>query len=159
MTWWLLRLRRLGRDIRAFAMAPWGRRRLAIEAGWELVRARVQTFRTTKAYISDLGEMGRKPPMAAPEQVKMAQEIGEIVRRAAKIAPFRAVCLQQAIAVRRMLSRRGIPATVFLGLSTDGKTTSSTPGERDAHAWVMTGPKVVSGDNDLDRFAVVASFG
>lgn len=159
MNSWLWKLRKLGRNLRAFVRAPWWRKKLALEASWELLRARVQTLRKTKAYIVDLGEIGKKPPDAAPSQIADAQEIGEIVRRTANLAPFRAVCLQQAIAVRRMLYRRNIPSTVYLGLSTDGKTLSSATADRDAHAWVMTGPSVVSGDRDLDRFAVVATFG
>lgn len=159
MNWWLSKLRRLGSDLRAFVLAPTWRKKVALEAAWELLRARIQTLRTTKTYISDLGEIGKEPLIAAPDQVIFAKEIGEIVRRTAKLAPFRAVCLQQAIAVRRMLSRRGIPATVFLGLSTDGKSVGSRNSDRDAHAWVMTGPSVVAGDRDLDRYAIVATFG
>lgn len=158
MNSWLWKIRKLWLNFRAFALAPWRRRKLALEAGWELIRARIQTLRATKTYIADLGEIGKKPTDAAPDQVSQAQEIGEIVRRAANLAPFRAVCLQQAIAVRRMLSRRGIPSTVFLGLSTDGKADTPVGSDRDAHAWVKTGPSVVAGDRELDRFAVVASF-
>jgi len=159
MSSWLWKIRKLWRNLRAFVMAPGWRKKLALEAGWELTRARIQTLRATKTYITDLGEIGKTPPDAAPDQVSQAQEIGEVVRCAANLAPFRAVCLQQAIAVRRMLSRRGIPSTVFLGLSTSGKSEPSNDDGRDAHAWVKTGPCVVSGDNDLDRFAIVATFG
>ncbi|MEM7060699.1 MAG: lasso peptide biosynthesis B2 protein [Pseudomonadota bacterium] len=159
MALWLRKLRRLGRDLRAFITAPWQRRKLALEAGWELIRARFQTLRATKKYIVDLGELGKEPMTAATDQVTEAQEIGEIVRRAAKLAPFRAVCLQQAIAVRRMLNRRDIPSTVYLGLSQGEEDSTAGQADRDAHAWVMAGSSVVAGDRDLHRFAVVATFG
>lgn len=153
----LRKLRQLRKSLTAFLTAPWPRRRLALEAGYELVRARFQTLRATKTYLADLGEMGKDPADAEPAQVEHAREIGHMVAIVAKVAPFRALCLQQAIAVRRMLHRRDIPAKVYLGLSTSAAT---DPGQsRDAHAWVETGPSVVSGDQDLNRFAVVATFG
>lgn len=129
-----------------------------MEAGVELTRARIQTLRATKRYISDLGELGKDPDAADSDQVTQAQEIGHMVSIVARATPFRAVCLQQAIAVRRMLSRRGIPAKVYLGLSTDAAQ-NSVQDSRDAHAWVQAGPSVVAGDQDLNRFAVVATFG
>ena len=158
MTLLLRKLRRFRKILKALLTAPWPRRKLAFEAGCELLRARIQTLRATKSYISDLGELGRAPADPDPAQIAMAGEIGHMVAVVAHAVPFRAVCLQQAIAVRRMLRSRNIPAKVYLGLSTTG---AESPGKigRDAHAWVETGPLIVAGDQDLDRFAVVATFG
>src|SRR5262249_13221344 len=46
-----------------------------------------------------------------------AQAVGRAVARAARHVPFRAACLQQAFAALLMLRRRGLRATVHLGLA------------------------------------------
>lgn len=142
----------------SFLRIPWRLRRMALEAGWELFRARLLTLRPASVYTKQLGEAaeGHKPSSVAPEDEIAAAQIGAVVARAAAWMPFRALCLQQAIATRRMLTRRNLPATVFLGLARD-PSERATADER-AHAWVQTGRLVVNGDRDLDRFAVVGTF-
>ena len=66
--------------------------------------------------------------------------------------PFRARCLQQVIATRRMLTRRGCPATIVLGVSREAG------GELGAHAWLRVGGQIVSGDGPLHRFSVIGTF-
>ena len=133
---------------------------LALEAGWQLVRARIDTLGPASSYTRHLGEMAREAdepsPHATPEQETTAVEIGAVVARAAPWMPFRALCLQQALATRRMLRRRDVPAVVYLGLAVDpaDRTSSQDP----AHAWVQTGQLIVNGDGDLERFAVVGTF-
>lgn len=141
-------------DARAFLRAPAARRRLAIEAVGELIRARIDTALPAAHYTRRLGRLGTRAMPAGPGDEALAAEIGSIVAAAARAMPFRARCLQQALAVRRMLSRRGVPATVYLGVARSG--TADAIGA--AHAWVEAGGRVVSGDTDLDRFAVVGVF-
>lgn len=132
---------------------------LALEAGAELLRARLATLRAASHYTRLLGAASdnNRTADAAPQQEHDAAEIGAVVERVARWMPFRALCLQQAIATRRMLARRGLPAVVYLGLALDAHARSS--GNESAHAWVRTGGRVVIGDTDLDRFAVVGTFG
>lgn len=133
-------------------------RRMALEAGWELLRARLDTVRPASHYTRHFGTLGAEPAEAAPEQELLAAEIGAVVERVAARLPFRALCLQQALATRRMLRRRGVPATVFLGLLRDPAARQGGGADDRAHAWVQSGSRVVSGDRDLDRFAVVGAF-
>jgi hypothetical protein len=81
-----------------------------------------------------------------------AQLIGRAIERAAKHVPFRAVCLQQAFAALLMLRRRGLMATVQLGLLRQGD-------ELKAHAWSHCGEVPVTGVARADGFAPVAAFG
>lgn len=141
------------RDLSAFARAPWRRRALALEAVWELLRARIDTARPATHYTRHLGDLKGKAVAPDPDQVARAAEIGHMVARVAPWMPVRAVCLQQALAVRRMLRRRGLPAVVHLGLAR-----APRDGQREAHAWVKAGSTVISGDVDLDRFVVVGEF-
>jgi hypothetical protein len=68
---------------------------------------------------------------------------------AARRAPWRTQCLEQAIAAKAMLKRRGVESTLYLGVA-------QNPIE--AHAWVRVGDRNVTGGSDVGRFAVVASF-
>ncbi len=155
---------RFSRDLGAFRRAPASRRGLVLEAVKALVRARLVTLGPTRKYAHHLGEMsndaadGAVLPVADPAAADIAAEIGRVVERTARWMPFRARCLQQAVATRRMLAARGLPATVFLGVNRDAAARRS--GDRSAaHAWVTSGGRVVAGDvPGLAGFVVVGRF-
>ena len=142
---------RIGRSAAAFLRAPAARRRMAVEAGCELLRARLDTLLPASHYTRRLGRLNAAAPTAGPAEEALAAEVGHVVAVAARLMPFRARCLQQALAVRRMLARRGVPAVVHLGVARDGSA-------RDSHAWVTSGRRVVSGDTDLGRYVVIGTF-
>lgn len=146
------------RRIAAFLRAPGGRKRMALEAAWNLFIARLATFRHARHYTRRLGSIDAPMRPAPSEQVALAEEIGHVVAVTARAMPFRAVCLQQAIAVRRMLDRRGIPATVHLGLTKDKLARRGEDVTHAAHAWVVTGDRVVNGDIGLDGYVIVGTF-
>jgi hypothetical protein len=81
-----------------------------------------------------------------------AFDISRAVCRAARSVPFRAVCLQQAFAALLMLRRRGLAATVHLGLAR-GDT-----GDLKAHAWSVCGELPVTGVAAARGFVAVAAF-
>ena len=143
----------------AFVRASAKQKRLAIEAAWELLRARILTLRPAAYYTRALGVMTDAEPTMVPALAREdADEIGHVVRIVARCMPFRALCLQQAIAVRRMLERRDIPALVYLGVARDNAGRSCAHEDRAAHAWVAVGSKVISGDGVLENYAIVARF-
>lgn len=96
------------------------------------------------------------PPSTAPDALDargtaQARLVGWAVTRAAAHVPFRAVCLQQAVAAKLMLRRRGVAASVHLGVM---KTNALA-----AHAWTdagsveVTGYPVAPGMVEVARFA------
>jgi hypothetical protein len=87
--------------------------------------------------------------VAAPE----AREVSFAIARAARHVPFRAVCLQQAFAALLMLRRRGLAATVHLGLARQDGT-----GDLAAHAWSRCGEVPVTGVGAARGFVSVAAF-
>jgi hypothetical protein len=137
---------------------------LALEAAWELLRARALTMRPATVYSPALGRLvGPEPhenlapaPVAAGRDE--AEVIGHLVEKVGGCLPFRALCLEQAIAVRRMLARRDIAATVYLGIARDREDRAMDGLGRAAHAWVTVGSRVVSGEGVLGKYAVVARF-
>lgn len=149
-----------GRRLRAFARAPAARKLLAAEAAWELLRARALTLRPARVYFAALGTLadGETQPEERLTAEDLAAEIGRAVDTVARCLPFRALCLEQAIAMRRLLRRRGIPATVCLGIARDGADRARPGDGRAAHAWVSVGTQVVSGERMRENFAIVALF-
>ena len=61
-------------------------------------------------------------------------------------------CLVKAIAGMKMLEKRNIESTLYLGTAKDEK------GELIAHAWLRSGPFYISGAEVMERFTVVAKF-
>ena len=131
---------------------------MALEAVAELVRARAMTLLPARVYTTEFGRIGAAERGDGPAFSEEAAEIGRMVAVVARSMPFRAACLQQAIAVRRMLRRRGILATVLLGVSRDAAERAAPRDRAAAHAWVTVGSAVINGDGDLARYAVVARF-
>lgn len=91
-------------------------------------------------------------PPASEEEDAVARQIGEAVKRASKNVPYRAVCIQQAVAARIMLGRRGIPTVMHFGV---GRTADEREQLR-AHAWLATANVEVTGfpvDDDTTEIA------
>lgn len=78
--------------------------------------------------------------------------VGDAVRRAASVAPFRAVCLQQAVAAALMLHRRGHPAQVHFGVTRD------MDGNMIAHAWSRCQGKLVTGGQQISHYQPISVF-
>jgi hypothetical protein len=85
--------------------------------------------------------------------VAEAQEVSRAIARAARHVPFRSVCLQQAFAALLMLRRRGLAATVHLGLAREDGSD-----DLKAHAWSRCGEVAVSGVPQARGFVPVAAF-
>lgn len=78
--------------------------------------------------------------------------VGDAVRRAASVAPFRAVCLQQAVAAALMLRRRGHAAQVHFGVTRD------PDGNIIAHAWSRCQGKLVTGGQQMPHYQPISVF-
>lgn len=146
-----------------FLRAPMRRKGLAFEAFAELARARLLTLLPARIYTAQLGVMcdaahHDQPDATEIPDAERATEIGRMVERVARATPFRALCLQQAIAVRRMLTRRGLRATVLLGVSRIAADRAEPRDGTAAHAWVKVGARVINGDGNLANYTVVARF-
>lgn len=132
--------------IARLARLPAGRRLLLAEAAAELAVARAATAapmsfaRMTRWSARRLGRKSRED----------VAELVWAVRAVAGRAPFRAVCLQQGVALQRMLRRRGHDARLHYGLRTGGRL--------EAHAWVTLRGEVLIGGEEAVRFREVAAW-
>lgn len=94
------------------------------------------------------------PSESDPARAALAREIGSAVTRAAAAAPFRAVCLQQAVAASLMLRRRGLSSVIHFGVATGGGPEKSM----EAHAWLDAAGAEVTGYPISPRFTEIACF-
>ena len=78
---------------------------------------------------------------------RIAWAIGAASRR----APWRCKCLEQAVAAKMMLRRRGLVSTLYLGVARESSASIQ------AHAWVRCGSYYVTGGEDRARYTVVST--
>ncbi|MBU7007235.1 lasso peptide biosynthesis B2 protein [Phosphitispora fastidiosa] len=62
---------------------------------------------------------------------------------------WESTCLVRAIAALKMLQRRKIAGTLYLGTAKDGN------GRLIAHAWLRSGPFYLTGAEEMEKFTVV----
>jgi hypothetical protein len=129
---------------------------LLIEALCALALARALTlclpFRRIARMIGELGIEGPETVPVAEEEI--AAKIGWAVAAMARYVPWDGRCLTQAIGGWRMLARRGIFGTVYLGVA--GVPASSE--KLVFHAWLRCGSRFVTGGNGRLHYTVLASF-
>jgi hypothetical protein len=100
-----------------------------------------------------LGKQGRAEPRPAdPRSARWARRIGLVVHRASQNVPWTSKCLDQALAAKVLLARRGIAATVYFGVKNDEQ------GELAAHAWLRSGTIYVTGGGNHTSYTVINVF-
>lgn len=131
------------RKLRSAARLGGSDRRLVAEAIVALVSARVRSALPFRRLAARMGGMVA-PHVPAPalgldaEAERVVRKIRWAIGAVAPWMPFRALCLQQAIAARMMLTRRGIGSVLHLGVDTSTPTMT-------AHAWLEAGALKVTG--------------
>lgn len=80
--------------------------------------------------------------------------VGWAIAAAAARVPWRAKCLEQALAAKAMLRARHVPNTLYLGVARDAVGDEGVV----AHAWVRSGTVHVTGGTDVERYGVVLTF-
>jgi hypothetical protein len=78
--------------------------------------------------------------------------IRKAVLKASCYTPWESKCLVQALTVQKMLKKRKISATIYLGVSKDKDNNLA------AHAWSRVGEMIVTGGELKDAFTQVSSF-
>lgn len=147
---WMRRLRRLHR----FRRCSWGDRWLLVQAAGWLGVARLAVLTLPLRWIAPLlGQyMQESAATADLEQEAAALRVEWAVGTMSRYTPWKSNCLAQTIAAKRMLQRRRIRSTLYLGVAR-----SDTLG-LDAHAWIRSGTRVVAGEQGMARFTAVATF-
>jgi len=137
---------------RFVALRPAERSR-AIEAAFYLLAVRLALALLPLPRVLRLFGIAQGDAGAGRVAAGEAEEVGRAIARAARHVPFRAACLQQAFAALLMLRRRGLSATVHLGLARE----EGSDGLK-AHAWSRCGELPVTGVPQARDFVPVAAF-
>lgn len=131
--------------LRKFLRLPVGERRLLAKAVLLLALIKpglvLLPFRTVQRLL--------KGAVAAPIGVRdqaTAEQVVWAVEKAGRRMPRFTTCLTQALAVQFLLSRRGYPALLRIGVSKDKE------GEFMAHAWIESKGEVLIGGEELERY-------
>jgi Transglutaminase-like superfamily len=134
-----------------FVALPMGEKGRTVEAACYLLAVRLAFGLLPLQRALQLFGIVQRQPGPGRSSAPEAELIGRAIGRAARHVPFRAVCLQQAFAALLMLRRRGLPATVQLGLLRDGNKLK-------AHAWSHCGNVPVTGVALARGFSPIAVF-
>ena len=119
----------------------------------ELARARIRTrflpTRKLRASISP-SESVQTPQEGAARlhnrpQLATLHRVRRLLPAVAKRVPWRAMCLEQALAGEAILKCVGIPCTIRLGVALDD-------GDFAAHAWLEVGGRIVLGKHSKLTF-------
>ena len=79
--------------------------------------------------------------------------ISSAVNRMSRHTLWESKCFVTAVACMKMLERRGIDSTLYMGTSKDQS------GKMIAHAWLRSGPHYLTGVEAMEQFTVVGIFG
>ncbi|PEL07013.1 lasso peptide biosynthesis B2 protein [Bacillus sp. AFS017336] len=86
------------------------------------------------------------------EQIQILRDISSSLNIMSRYTVWESKCLVKAIAGMKMLERRRINSTLYLGTGKDEN------GKLIAHAWLRSGPIFVTGSEGMEKFTVVGKF-
>lgn len=129
-----------------------GEKLLAMEAMWETARARRAVKKLSYPALQAVLSQGNSENPSNPSDSKEAARIGRMVRIVSRRVPWQSLCLVQALAAKRMLVRRKLPAMIFVGVRHDEDK------QLLSHAWLRCGETFVTGEKDHDQFQIITRY-
>ncbi|GGP14011.1 lasso peptide biosynthesis B2 protein [Oceanobacillus neutriphilus] len=128
-------------------------RHLLFEAFIYLALARLIKAMSFSKMAPSLGEkMKETSTDLNPEYKKTLMGISQAIHIMSKYTFWESECLVKGIAALKMLEKRDIESTLYLGMTKD------KDGKLIAHAWLRSGPFFVTGVEGAERFTVVSKF-
>ncbi|MEY2192773.1 lasso peptide biosynthesis B2 protein [Neobacillus sp. BF23-41] len=126
---------------------------LLVEAFIFLGWARVLKSMSFSKVASSLGEQMNETSLNIDDlNRKLLKQISQAVNMMSRYTLWESMCLVKAIAAMKMLERRNIESTIYLGTAKD------ETGKMIAHAWLRSGPLYLTGAEEMERFVVVSKF-
>ena len=141
------------RKIRAFLGLNRTMKRLLIEAFISLARARyLKSIPFSKVAPSLGNKMEETTYTPDSSNKEILRDVSKAIHIISPYTFWETECLVKALAGMRMLERRNIESTLYLGTAKDKN------GEFVAHAWLRSGPFYISGSEVMRKFTVVSTF-
>jgi hypothetical protein len=126
---------------------------LLMEAYYFLALARISKMYPFVKVAPTLGEyMKQTSYMNHSSNVYTIKKVSSAIYLMSNYTFWESECLVKAIAGMRMLERRGIESTLYLGTGKDEN------GKLIAHSWLRSGSYFISGKEGMERFTIVGTF-
>ncbi|WP_096440553.1 lasso peptide biosynthesis B2 protein [Alteribacter populi] len=126
---------------------------MLFEAYYYLGWARVLKKLPFSKVAPTLGIEKKETPLAFNQSDKeTAHRVSLVIHIMSRYTLWESQCLVKAIAGMKMLEKRNIDSTLYLGTAKDES------GKFVAHAWLRSGPYFISGSEGMEKFTVVAKY-
>lgn len=132
---------RLNRILRKFVNLNWQDKALAIEAYFlsGIIRLSILAI-PFKRLRNHLGVHNVESPyQISSGEYEAVKKVSWAIKRVYRYTPWESKCLVQAMTAQKMLERRNICSTIYLGVNRDDSNTMT------AHAWLRCGEIIVTG--------------
>lgn len=147
-------MRRLFRKARKFISAPIDMKLMFIEAYYYLACGRIFKLLPFVKVAHSLGAHMKETPYTSEKEQHhfIMRKVSRAVYTMSRVTWWESQCLVKAYAAMKMLNRRGISSTLYLGSGRDDQ------GNMAAHAWLRSGSYLVTGKEGHERYIVVGMF-
>ncbi|MDD7987004.1 lasso peptide biosynthesis B2 protein [Lentisphaera marina] len=140
------------RSFITFIKLPFRIKFLALEVFLELCLAclqlKSQEFKVLAKSLGESEKESSKEEKTIPDEIKFLKRL---ILRIADLLPWKCVCFPQAIAGQRILNKKKLASTLYLGLKKED-------GDMKAHAWLRYQQYIVTGDNGIEQYTIINSF-
>lgn len=116
---------------------------------WGRYLKRKAFFKIAPSLGAQMGETSFKTD---PSSLQFSKNVSSAIHVMSRYTFWESACLVKAIAAMKMLEKRKVESTLYLG------TAKGETGKLIAHAWLRSGSFYVSGSEEMERFTVVAKF-
>lgn len=144
----------------AWQRRTWGERQQVVEAFCWLGLARLLVLTLPFHWLLIVWRLQHQPLTAplptawpTPPVYQAVEQIRGAIQTASRYTPWTSNCLAQALAANRMLQRRRLSSTLYLGVAKPAAHPLA------AHAWLCCGEQFVTGEPGWQRYQVLAVFG
>lgn len=117
--------------------------------GWARILKMIPFSKLAPTLGSHMEETTYHPINIDRKQIK---KVSTAIHVMSRYTFWESQCLVKAIAGMKMLNRRKIESTLYLGTARDEQ------GKMVAHAWLRSGPLYISGSEGMEKFTVVSIF-
>lgn len=88
-----------------------------------------------------------------PQNMDIIRNVHSAVTKVCAHTPWQSQCLVQALTAKKMLNKRNLPCTLYMGVAKDENN------QLIAHAWLRCGIVYITGGQNKDRFTVTGIYG
>ncbi|TFE22630.1 lasso peptide biosynthesis B2 protein [Cohnella luojiensis] len=138
--------------IRKFFSLDMGMLLLMMETFLYLAWARFLVWLPFAKIAPSLGSSMKETPHISNQQEPILKKLSIALHMMSRHTLWDSKCLVRAIAAMKMLDRRLIDSTLYLGTAKD------VNGEMIAHAWLRSGTYYLTGAEEMRKFTVVGKF-